>query len=139
MNRADQKELGRYVRWMGDELSLRDWTFNLYYKIDDPEEQDSYAICFPTYGRKHTDIHFCTDFRDLKPEAQRHTVVHELLHCHFAAAQEFVRVELGRHLGQGAYNIFMGAYRQSQEYGIDGVTEAIAKKYPLIDWPKEKK
>ena len=138
MNRTDQKELGRYVRWLGNELGLRDWTFNLYYEITDPDEQDSYAICFPTYGRKRADIHFCTDFRDLKPDVQRHVIVHELVHCHFAAAQELPRVELSKHLGQTAYDIFMGAYRQAQEYGIDGVTDAIAGKYSLIDWPKEK-
>lgn len=132
MNRADQKELGRYVRFVADEMGLRDWTFNLYYECD---EDDCYAVCRTTYGRKQADIRFCDDFRDMKPDAQRHTVIHELLHCHFAAAQDLPRNELLRQLGQSAYDLFMGAYRQAQEYGIDGVADAIEKHYPLIEWP----
>lgn len=137
MTKADRAELGRYVRWLANELSLRDWELVLFHR--NPDDEDDIATCDPTYGRKRAEISFRDDFRTQTPEVQRHTIVHELLHCHFAAMQEFIRIQTLKPLGQGTYDMFQGAYRQALEYGIDGITDGIAHRFPLIDWPATKK
>jgi hypothetical protein len=136
VKKADRAELGRYVRWVANEIGLRDWTLNLYY--DGLGEEDLYADCTPIFGRKVADIRFCSDFREQKPEAQRHTVVHELLHCHFAQEQEFLRTDMCKHLGQPTYDMFFSAYKSMHEYAIDGVADGIESRLPVIAWPKGK-
>lgn len=134
MTKADRKELKRYVRWLANELGLRDWTINLHY--GDTDDERSFAETTTTFGRKIGDISLCEDFRELEPVVQRHTLIHELLHCVFAQEQEFIRSDVKHHLGLPVWNVFFAAYTSMHEYAIDGVTDAIQTKYPLIAWPK---
>lgn len=125
--------LGQYMRDRADELGLRDW--HLFLTHIPPDDEDADGICTPTEGRKHATIKVCRDFKEqLKPDAQRAVIIHELLHCHFQAAVDMVRVDLPRLLGQPAYDVFFPAFRRSMEYAVDGITDAIADKFPLIEW-----
>ena len=134
MTKADRKELVRYVRWLANELGLRDWTINLHYA--DTDDEHSFAETRTTFGRKIGDISLCEDFRELDPKIQRHTLIHELLHCVFAQEQEFIRLDIKGHLGMPAWNIFFSAYQSMHEYAIDGVADSIERKFPVIQWPK---
>lgn len=133
MSTRERAALGRYIRWVANALGLRDWTFEL---LKDPCDDDCWAVCSPTYGRKLAKLSFSSDFRGHDPSSQRATVVHELLHCVFAAEQDHVRTHLPRHLAQSTYDVFQDTYRQMHEYAIDGLAVAIAPHMPLIKWPK---
>ena len=133
MKKADRKELAKYVRWLANELGLRDWTITIHYG---GISEDEFAVCSPTFGRKGADISLCEDFRDMEPVVQRHTLIHELLHCVFAQEQEFIRKDTKDIFGLTVWEVFFAAYTSMHEYAIDGVTDAIEAKYPLIQWPK---
>lgn len=134
MKPKDRRALGRYLRWVANAMGLRDWTITV---LHDPCDEDSLGVCNPTYGRKMADISFPADFRhSVTPEGQRQTVVHELLHCVFAAEQDHIRIHLPRHLAQSTYDVFNDTYRQMHEYAIDGLADALAPHMPLIQWPK---
>jgi hypothetical protein len=53
---------------------------------------------------------------------------------------EIIRNDLweGRLLGQEAYRAIECGFRRQMEFAVDGIAEAIAKHYPLIEWPKPK-
>lgn len=132
MKKRDRKTLARYIRQAADALELRDWTFDLMRK---PSEEDAYAMVWPTYGQRNARIAFCANFRDLEPELQRGTVVHELIHCHLAALQSQMENDLDGHLSSVAESLFFRSVRRNLEYAVDGLERAIAPCLPLIDWP----
>lgn len=134
MKKKDREELKRYIRWVANEMLLADWTFDV--KWESPSDPDALANCTPIFGRKRATLRFCDDFRNLVADEQRDTVVHELIHCHFAPAQCQVEKDLERHLGVQADQLFFESFKRNVEYAVDGLAGAIAKHMPLIEWPK---
>lgn len=141
MRKRDRKELGRYVRWVADEMGLRDWHFDLDVEPpDDPEmyegQQRAFADVCPTPGRRHAKMRFCEDFRfGLTADQQRMAVVHELVHCHLAALQHQCECDLDPLLGRPAITVFFNGFRRNLEYAVDGITAALTPHFPPIAWP----
>lgn len=133
MTRREFAALGRYVRWVANEMGLRDWTIEVSH---DRAPSDCNAFVTNTYGRKLATIRFCSDFRTLSPEDQRHTVAHELVHCHLESATNMVLNDLEECLGKPADRVFWSSFKRQMEYGVDALAAAYAKHLPLIDWPK---
>lgn len=131
MNEQQRAALDSYVRQVADQLGLRDWTFSI---LEDPCSDDSCALCTPTYGRRLATLEFCAEFRNHDAATQRHTVVHELLHCVFAPEQDHVRLGLVKHLSQSTYDAFYEAYQLMHEYAIDGLADSVAPLMPPIQW-----
>ena len=134
MNARERKVLGEYIRSVADAMELRDWTLELSH--GPPDLEDSFAEVTPTDGRKIAVIAFCEEFRRLEPTKQRMIVVHELVHCHTAMVQHQVERDLEKHLGLPVDRIFFHSFRRNLEYAVDGLTHALAKHLPLIEWPK---
>ena len=65
-------------------------------------------------------------FRELSPSEQRDTIVHELLHCHFATVDEYVSDTVPVLIGKPAYTAWESAYDLMQERAIDNVAVAIS-------------
>lgn len=130
---AEREELCRYLRWVADELGLRDWTLTLK---DEPSDDDCFASVLPTDGRYTAAISVCRDFRSLSPEKQRNAIVHELLHIPYASAADVVRLDLQDTLGSNAYWPIFRTFHRLMEYATDGLASAIDKHYPLIEWPE---
>lgn len=131
MTKAERKVLGGYVRDTADAMELRDWTIEL---MHDPCEDGAMATVNSPFGRKLARVWVCEDFRERSAEEQRDTIVHELVHLHLESAASMVRTDLEEHLGKQADKLFFDAWRRLFEYGIDGLSAAIAKHLPLIDW-----
>lgn len=132
MKRRERKVVGAYLRGVADLLELRDWTFHLEREPAKPGCDGFVSI---TYGRKLATIWLDEDFRQFDAERQRHTIVHELVHCHLEASTNMVRNDLQDHLGKAADALFWESYRRQAEYAVDALASALAKHMPLIDWP----
>lgn len=132
MRKRDRKALCHYIRWVADEMELRDWTFEL---MREPAPPDAWGRTVLTYGRKLAQIYVCEEFRTLAPEKQRQCIVHELVHAHLEGATNMVFNDLDRHLGAQSDEIFGAGFRRHIEYGVDGLADALAKHLPLIEWP----
>lgn len=113
-----------YVRDLADRLRLRDWT--VVVKDDEPEDKDSHASIHCVYGRKRALLRLSDDFLGDDPEDQRHTVVHELLHCHLDDAYWYAIDRIG---GDAAAR---QAFDRFAEKAVDGLADAIA---PLMPTP----
>jgi len=138
------KELSRYIRWCGDELGLRDWHFEL---LRDAPTGNSGSISATevvqaqiaiTYGRRLGCIYVGVDFRRYKPEVQRQCVVHELIHCHMDQIRSVIKNELfgSDRLTLSEYAMIKSAFVRAEENATDALAAAIAKQFPLIEWPK---
>lgn len=139
MRKRDRRELDRYVRWVANEIGLRDWTLEVV--IDQPAVDDGRdaskwgASCAPVVGRKYATLTFAPWHRRETRESLRETVVHELVHCHLFGVWDTCRSDTLTHLGQATYDVFISSVERHMEYGVDAIAEALAPHMPLIDWP----
>lgn len=138
MTKADWDALARYVRWVANEVGLRDWFLWLDHEPcgrlgADLDGHGSMAECEASKGRKHLRIRVCKDFREaLLAEAQRQTIVHELLHAHFAAMRQYVADAYPDNpAAWEAFNTLL-------EFGVDAVAEEWSKNLPLVKWPAKR-
>lgn len=139
MRKRDRRELLRYVRFVANEIGLRDWTFNVV--ISEPDSDDNRdssnwgASCEPVPGRKLATLTFSPDRRHDDPRDLRATVAHELVHCHFFGVWDTCRRDVLAHLGQATYDVWIAGVERHMEYGVDAMADALASHLPLIEWP----
>lgn len=142
MRKRDRRALEEYVRWIANEIELRDWTIIVdIAAVASPERADGQewgATSQSIPGRKACTLTFPTEFRDRRLEEVRSTVVHELVHAHHAPMWEMVRIDLAPSLVQPTYDMFCCGYERWMEFAVDAVADALAKHLPLIEWPKAK-
>lgn len=82
---GDREYIGPYLRYLADQMGLRDWF--LYHGRNTPQEEgftdETAATCTQDGIRKVATICFRDDWPHWEVEKFRHICVHELLHCHF--------------------------------------------------------
>jgi hypothetical protein len=142
MKKRDRRELERYIRYVADEMGLRDWTLtvNTLKRLKranrTPDGNEWGAICAPVPGRKCATLTFTDARRDDSLDDLRQTVVHELVHCHFYGLWDTIcRDTLDLIDEQQTYDTLIASVERHMEYGVDAVADAIAPRMPLIDWP----
>lgn len=117
-------EFGKWVAMIANTLSLSDWTISVEW--DDQLEGHYLARCIVQRARDEAKIILGDSFRELSPSEQRDTIVHELLHCHFATVDEYVSDTVPVLIGKPAYTAWESAYDLMQERAIDNVAVAIS-------------
>lgn len=133
MNQKDRKVVGDYLRSCADAMELRDWHID-YSREELDADGDAAADVDVLYGRKRARIRLRAGFKDLPREDQRHIVAHELVHCHVEVLLDMARNDLEQLLGKPADHVFWLSYKRQLELAVDGLTTAIAKHLPLIEW-----
>jgi hypothetical protein len=114
-----------YLRDVADRMGLKDWDVILSKK---PAEDGACATADCTWGRKSVTIKLAKFLHFQTPDIQRQTVVHELVHCHFAA--------MHNPLNEGMCDANRDWYIHAMEYGVDAIADVIAPSMPLP--PKKK-
>lgn len=124
-----RKALVGYIRYLANELGLRDWTFELEYHQLPPIEDASASIdCI--FGRKYAVIRFADTFFQADRSDQRNTMVHELIHCHLDGMDAVIR-DMGVQMGSFVHSVFQDNHHRELELATDGLATAISKKYLL--------
>jgi hypothetical protein len=108
------------LRVLADALALRDWNFVV---SPEPCAPQFNAQIEPVFGRKLATLRVRADFLCLTPHQQRHSLTHELLHCHLAPTQAVAREVLPKRA--------LGTFTVNLEYGVDGLADAVAPLLPL--------
>ena len=109
-----------YVRQLADMLRLRDWRVEV--SEEGPGASDAIASCAPVQGRKYAVIRLAESFLTDPPADQRHTLTHELLHCHFGPFCRAIE----------SVDAMSAPISLAMEYCVDGLADAIA---PLLPMP----
>jgi hypothetical protein len=113
-----------WVRIVANTLNLTDWTISLEW--DDTLEDNYLARCIVQHARNEAKIILGKSFLELSPSEKRDTIVHELLHCHFATVDEYVSDTIPVLIGKPAYTAWESAYDLMGERAIDNVAMAIS-------------
>jgi hypothetical protein len=140
----DKKVFGNYVREIANLVGLCNWHIQVQFgELDTPDwaeevhpDEEWGAQNEQIPHRKVALLTFPGNVKERDRDDLRGTVVHELVHCHFAAMWHQVRKDLLKQLGQQGYDIFVNSFERNMEWGVDGVASAWAEKLPLITWPK---
>jgi hypothetical protein len=127
----DRQHRLRYIRWLADRLSLRDWTFTV---ADQPSDPEAHASIHPTYGRRRAVLRLNADWSSYSEASQRHTLVHELIHCHIDLLASPLENQLEELLGTAAYSLLWANFRERVELVTDAIADAVA---PLMPLPSE--
>jgi hypothetical protein len=131
--KKQRKIIGEYVRWVANELELRDWTIVLSHK--EPDDPDHGASIRPTYGQKKATLKLRNDFFGCSLEEQRQTIAHELLHCHTSGIRwQFNNI--GNNLSAPLFDAIWSGINDQIEFATEAIADAIAKHLPV---PKQAK
>ena len=110
-----------YVRQIADLMQLRDWEFRLPDERPTGDTAMASVVCWQ--GRRNATIRFAQSFFDEEPAEQRYVVVHELIHCRQAHADDIVE----RDFSPAKYSEWL----KTMEYGVDALARALAPHLPL--------
>jgi hypothetical protein len=109
-----------YLRDLANQMALKDWRPAV---DNDAPPSDAGATVLPVQGRKFAVISLSEHFLNETPREQRHTCVHELLHCHFAQVDLMLSLFLDEEQ-RAIVDLHL-------EYVVDGLADAIAPLLPL--------
>jgi hypothetical protein len=130
----------RYVNKLRKILKLTDWNIVVLAK---PCPSDSLGEIDVIFGQQFAKMQLSKNFQKQKPEDLRSTIVHELLHCHFApiteTAQEILDPIKEDPGGTKIIRSTLNGLEYQQERVIDNISEAISPFLPLPEIPKLKK
>lgn len=132
MTKRDRTALGKYLRWLANQMGLRDWALLLDH--DPPERDDVWATCRPTFGQRRAVLRFAPDVREWDLERLRQVCVHELLHCHLDRMYTIYNTAAGE-LGAQAQRVSEYAWKSVLEDACDDVATAWAEAMPTMRWP----
>ena len=133
MNAKQRAIVEDYIQKAAKILRLQDWNIHLSHT---PADNGENGRVQNLDGRKYATIYLASEFPEFKPEVQRHTIAHELVHLHFFSACDMVRADLVTQLSQNTYNVFWDGFVRQLEYGVDGVADAFTALLPDIEWGK---
>jgi hypothetical protein len=119
---VEPRTLDEYVRALANTLGLTDWGLSIEWH-DLPA--DTTARVVMAYGRRFATIILGEEYLNSSPADRRETLVHELLHLHFAQADELVNDTLPDLLGRPSFSAFEAAHNLVMERAIDAVAVAI--------------
>lgn len=121
-------EFLQWARTCANTLGLSDWEVEIR---EESLPDDTLGRCFVSRARLHARILIGESFVEASPEEQRATMVHELLHCHYAPLVEIVEETLPALLGKPAYHVFECSHDLALERCLEAQAVAFANLLPL--------
>lgn len=125
-----------YIGELAELMGLKDWAIEVNETPINVPEQNAHMEC--VYGRRLGVLRLNVAWPARKPEAQRQSLVHELVHCHLDALCQLVESDIQGVLGQQAYDLLFKAHRRTLEYAVNDIARAWAASLPLPKPPKDK-
>lgn len=134
-----QKRIAYYRDWMAhcyQMLGLDHWEI---VAGAEPCADNATAEVHLYQGQVEARILFSDDYFAAKPETQRSTLLHELLHCHFRPIRDAMN-DLEDAVGGPVWAVFDKARETAEEAVVDGLAHALAPLFPLPPrWADRKK
>ena len=138
MTSAVWDALPGYVLDLAWRLRLRDWTIKLQHTpTDESDPENDTAVSAKircVYGRKLATLVLCIDFAELPLEDQRHTLVHELLHCHLDWLDSVVKNGIPEIFGKLTEGLLTANLHERIEFTVDALADGFAPLLPMPPW-----
>lgn len=125
---GDREYIGLYLRFLADNVGLRDWT--LAFPSEQPDDDRWAASCETIYGRKIANICFTDGWEHTEEGDFRATCVHELMHCHINIVWEPLNA-ISEIVGIQVYGPAHDGMRLHMEHAIDAIASEWSRHLPL--------
>lgn len=135
MNQQRIAKIQAYVDQLRPILRLADW--EIVVSDDRPDDENALAEIQITYGRKNARLGLKADWDERSLESQRHTLVHELIHCHL----DPIRIAFTNHhrrFDDMGWAEARAGMIDEMEWATDGLADALAPLVPLPPWKETK-
>lgn len=128
------KALVEYIGKLQRDLLLHAWTIRL---VSGPPSNDVVASTFVATQGRFAEMRFHPTLFDADHDEGdvRQTVMHELLHLHVENLFDDMLGMLEEALPQAGFLPLRKRQVWQMERAVDGLADAIAPKYDLIEWP----
>lgn len=125
-----------YVASLAHDLLLDHWTIKL---LPEKHGQDVIAQTFVASQGRFAEVSLHPSLFDEEHDEGdvRQTIIHELLHLHVENLFDDMLGMLESALPAAAFEPLKRRQIWQMERAVDGLADAIAKHYPLIEWPVE--
>ena len=120
------------VRVLQGLLRLGDWVVRLDWSA--PAGDDCYAQITPNENSRHACLQISPLFLGLPEEAQRQTLVHELLHCHVFDLHHCAELMLENCASRSAFRIAAEVLNARVEMLVDGLADVLSPMCPPIPY-----
>ena len=131
MTRAQKNALERYISEAQQTLNLGQWKIELE---DSPCEDDALAEIEVSENLWQARIRVAHSFFKEKPEEQRDTIVHELIHVHTSGIERS-RDRMEKTLGELAWPVFQASMENEVERAVDALAKIVAPTLPIPEFP----
>lgn len=131
-----RKAVASHLLSLAPLLRLQDWTIKVKWDKYSDEFDDAYATNTPLGDSRHCEIRFSKKFLELDDFEMTQVLVHELLHCHLFALEDYsedIVEELATKKTAAVFNI---GHTKLVETAIDGLADAIAALVPPFALPQ---
>lgn len=123
MNMTTREQFAAYIAKLAPLMRLAHWTFR--FEDDEPTDPSAWMSIRCWESRFGATIRISNDMLRETEDNQRSCCVHELIHCHLAAADNMIRKEIGGRTEQH--------WEDLHEYGVDALMHVIAPFMPMPD------
>lgn len=130
---ANREALAEYVTELQKSFGLMSWNIEI---TDEPADPDDLVSSRVARNYEYARWRFAPEFWNESPEEQRSTLIHELVHLFTQHAQDDLMSAFERAISKNEFRLSEPVHRRAHERVIDRIAEAIAPKYPVIEWPE---
>lgn len=125
-----------YLKDLSLLMKLTDWDI----RVDWARKAgtDNLAEIIATYGQKRAVLRLGRKFLRDSAGDQRHTLVHELVHCHISNIMDLVWSTHDQVFTTKQAKMLEPSFELSMESTVDGIADAIAPMMPLPPWAKKR-
>ena len=117
-----------YVRLLASRMGLGDWKITMGKAL--PADGPDLARIDISYGRKRAVLHLSLGVKEIARVDQRHTLVHELIHCYLEPVR-LASLNWTSQLGAKAAQMAVESVHYNVEFAVDAMATAWAPCLPL--------
>ena len=135
-NNTLRVQLEEYLKELSLLMKLTDWDIRIDWARK--ADNDNLAEIIATYGQKRAVLRLGRKFLRDTAGDQRHTLVHELVHCHISNIMDLVWTTHDQVLTNKQAKMLEPSFELSMETTVDGIADALAPMMPLPYWAKKR-
>jgi hypothetical protein len=125
--------LEHWLRRQADRLGLRDWAIRM--TAHAPTNENSWAESHIQDNSEETVVAVSKDWLTQDPEEQRHSLTHELLHCHFYPVTRMAERLWSSELGRRTEAVIEMAVQITEERALDRLARALSQLLESVEVP----
>ncbi len=135
-NQPLRDQLAQYLKDLSLLMKLTDWDIRVDWSKK--ADNENLAEIIATYGQKRAILRLGKAFLKDTAGDQRHTLVHELVHCHISNIMDLVWATHDQVLTNKQSKMLEPSFELSMETTVDGIADAVAPMMPLPPWAKKR-